>query len=193
MLDTHARKYVEPVIQKAAKSLAKRGWTANQVTVVGFMIGSSAGLFVYLGQPYIAVMALWLSGFLDAVDGAIARQTKPSLWGTLLDILFDRVVELSVIIGIAFRFPEAMWALLLLTSAIVLSMTVFLTVGALADKSGVKSFYYQAGLAERSEGFILLSLMMLFHSQLIIFTLLFFFMILFTVTQRMIDAKRMLS
>lgn len=192
MLDTHARKYVEPIIYKTARVLSGWGITADQVTIVGFIVGISAGPLVYFGYPYAALLVLWLSGFLDAVDGAVARQTKTSPWGTLLDIIFDRFVELGVIIGLAFRFQESMWALLLLTASIVISMTVFLTVGALAEKSGVKTFYYQAGLAERSEGFILLSLMMLFPDLLTFLTLLFFFMILFTAGQRVMEAKQIL-
>ncbi|SFE89192.1 CDP-alcohol phosphatidyltransferase family protein [Alteribacillus iranensis] len=192
MLDTHARKYVEPFIYKSAATLSGWGLTANQVTVIGFGIGVSAGVFVYFEYTYLALITLWLSGFLDAVDGAIARQTQTSPWGTLLDIIFDRLVELGIIIGLAFRFPDAMWALLLLTASIVMSMTVFLTVGALTEKSGMKSFYYQAGLAERSETFILFSFMIVLTDLLVFFTLLFFFMILITAGQRVIEAKRIL-
>ena len=43
-------------------------------------------------------------------------------------------------------------------------MTIFLTVGALAQNNGMKSFRYQAGLAERSEGFICFSFMILLSS-----------------------------
>jgi phosphatidylglycerophosphate synthase len=155
MLDTHGRRFVQPVIEKTAKGLLKVGLTANQVTYIAFFIGLSTGPFIYLDYSLWAVFALWLSGFLDAVDGSMARITKPSPWGTVLDVSFDRLVEISVILGLAFRFPEVMWALLLLSVSIIYSMTIFLTVGAVSEKQGMKSFYYQAGLAERTEGFIL--------------------------------------
>jgi phosphatidylglycerophosphate synthase len=169
------------------------GFTANGVTKIAFVIGISSGLLIYLDEPILAVIALWLSGYLDVVDGTMARKTKPSSWGTLLDISFDRLVEIGVILGLAFRFPDSMWALLLLCASIVIAMTIFLTVGALSDKKGMKSFYYQAGLAERTEGFILFTLMMLFSTYLTAITLIFFAIQIFTISQRLAEAKRILK
>lgn len=194
MLDTHARQYVQPIIDQTAKGFIYLGLTANQVTLIAFAIGLFAGVFVVLGLPIWAVIALWVSGFLDAVDGSIAReQNSMSAWGTLMDITFDRIVELSVIIGLALRYPQAQFLLLLLTGGIVFSMTVFLTVGALTDKKGMKSFYYQAGLAERTEGFILFTLMILLHDELVWMTGLYIFAVVFTALQRMLEAKRILN
>ncbi|ANU19390.1 CDP-alcohol phosphatidyltransferase [Planococcus plakortidis] len=193
MLDTYARKHVQPAVDKTADYLLKKGWTADGVTKTAFAIGLSSGVFIYLDQPALALIALWLSGFLDVVDGTMARKTKPSPWGTLLDISFDRLVEISVILGLAFRFPDSMWALLLLSASIIVAMTVFLTVGALSEKQGMKSFYYQAGLAERTEGFILFSLMILLTDYLTATTLLFIAVQIFTIFQRMAEAKRILS
>ncbi len=193
MLDTYARKHVQPAVDKTADYLLNKGWTANGVTKTAFAIGLSSGLFIYLGHPMLALVVLWLSGFLDVVDGTMARKTKPSPWGTLLDISFDRLVEISVILGLAFRFPDSMWALLLLSASIIVAMTIFLTVGALSEKQGVKSFYYQAGLAERTEGFILFTLMIALPSYLTVITLLFVAVQIFTIVQRMAEAKRILS
>ncbi|RLJ86970.1 CDP-alcohol phosphatidyltransferase family protein [Planococcus citreus] len=193
MLDTYARKHVQPFVDKTADFLLKKGWTADGVTKTAFTIGLSSGVFIYLDQPVLALIALWLSGFLDVVDGTMARKTKPSPWGTLLDISFDRLVEISVILGLAFRFPDSMWALLLLSASIIVAMTVFLTVGALSEKQGMKSFYYQAGLAERTEGFILFTLMIVFSPYLTAITLLFIAVQIFTIFQRMAEAKRILS
>lgn len=193
MLDTHARKYVDPAINFTATTLINAGFTANQVTHIAFITGVSSGLWIFLEYPILAVIVLWLSGFLDAVDGAMARQSKSSSWGTLLDISYDRLVEISVILGLAFLYPDSMWALLLLSVSIIYAMTVFLTVGALTDKKGMKSFYYQAGLAERTEGFILFTLMILLPNYLIILTLIFLFFEVFTTFQRLYEAKHILK
>ncbi|MGM0843025.1 MAG: CDP-alcohol phosphatidyltransferase family protein [Bacillota bacterium] len=193
MLDTHARKWVQPSIEGTARLFLKKGFSANQVTLIAFIVGSAAGLVYYFGFPILAVLLLWLSGFLDAVDGTMARLTKPSPFGTVMDVTFDRIVEISVILGVAFLHPEIMWALLLLSVSIIISMTIFLTVGAVSEKQGMKSFYYQAGLAERTEGFILFSVMMLFPSIVLFTTLLFFVVELYTGLQRFLEAKRLLS
>ncbi|TMW71671.1 CDP-alcohol phosphatidyltransferase family protein [Alteribacter natronophilus] len=193
MLDTHARKYVQPVIGRTADLFLKWKLTANQVTAASFIIGVTAGLWIYFGMPWLAVAVLWLSGYLDAVDGSMARKTKSTAFGTVMDVTFDRLVEISVILGLAFLFPEVMWALLLLSVSIIFSMTVFLTVGAVSEQKGMKSFYYQAGLAERTEGFILFTIMILFPSILLYTTLLFLAVEVFTGVQRMLEAKRILG
>ncbi len=193
MLDTHARHLVQPAMDWTAKRLVQLGLTANQVTWIAFLIGLFASGFIYFQQPIVAICLLWLSGFLDAVDGSIARQQNQSTsWGTLLDITFDRIVELAVIISLGIRFPNALLYLLLLTASIVFSMTIFLTVGALSEKKGVKSFYYQAGLAERTEGFILFTFMIAFPNWLILSTLLYLFVEIFTAIQRLMEAKQLL-
>ncbi|WP_281887096.1 CDP-alcohol phosphatidyltransferase family protein [Paenibacillus sp. YYML68] len=194
MLDTHGRKYVQPIIGHTAKRMIQLGLTPNQVTWAAFIIGVTTGGFIYFDMPMIAVLVLWLSGYLDAVDGSMARmKQQSSAWGTLLDITFDRIVELSVIVGLAMRFPQAAFLLLLLTSSIVFSMTVFLTVGALSEKKGMKSFYYQAGLAERTEGFILFTIMIMVPNWLLWTTGLFLLVEIFTAMQRMLEARRLLK
>lgn len=194
MLDTHARKYVQPVIRRTAREFLKLGLSANQVTWIAFVLGIASGILVYLGLPVVAVAALWVSGFLDAVDGSMAReQNRMSPWGTVMDVTFDRIVELGIIISLAIRFPHAQLLLLLLTTGIVFSMTVFLTVGALSENKGMKSFYYQAGLAERTEGFILFSVMVLFPHWLLWSTGLFLFVEVFTGLQRMLEARQVLK
>lgn len=193
MLDTHARKYVQPAIEKSADVLLDRGFTADGVTKAAFVIGLSTGAFIYFDQPILALIALWISGYLDVVDGTMARKTKTSPWGTLLDISFDRMVEISVILALAFRYPDSMWALLLLSVTIIIAMTIFLTVGALSDKQGMKSFYYQAGLAERTETFILFTLMILFPAYLTAITLFFVAIQIITISQRMNEAGKLLK
>ena len=193
MLDTHGRKYVEPIIESVANGFINRNISANQVTVLAFVLGISSGGWMLLGQPLIATAVLWISGLLDAVDGAIARKTgTSSSWGALMDITFDRIVELSVIISLAVLYPQARLVLIMLTGSIIISMTVFLTVGALSKNTKNKAFYYQAGLAERTEGFIMSSLMMLFSNHIIIITIVYFLAILFTAGQRLKEAYELL-
>ena len=194
MLDTHGRKYVEPIIESVANAFINRNISANKVTVLAFVLGISSGGWMLLGQPLIATAVLWISGLLDAVDGAIARKTgTSSSWGALMDITFDRIVELSVIISLAVLYPQARLVLIMLTGSIIISMTVFLTVGALSKNTKNKAFYYQAGLAERTAGFIMSSLMMLFSNHIIIITIVYFLAILFTAGQRLKEAYELLK
>lgn len=80
---------------------------------------STTGVLIYYDHPIWAFILLWISGYLDTVDGTMARQQRQSsAWGTVQDITFDRIVELSVIVGLATKFPEVQFMLLLLTASI---------------------------------------------------------------------------
>lgn len=194
MLDTHGRKYVDPFIDKTSDYLIKLRLTPNQVTVLAFIIGISSGIAIIFRFKLLAIILLWTSGLMDAVDGAMARKiNQTSALGTLMDITFDRIVEISIILSLGYLYPMARFELLLLSCSIIISMTIFLTVGALSNIKGKKSFYYQAGLAERTEGFIMFSLMIIFTEWLKIITLVYAAAIIFTAAQRFHEAKRVLK
>lgn len=194
MLDTHARKYVNPIIELGAEFLLKLKLTPNNVTILALLLGISTSIFLYFDMQIIAVTILWVSGYLDAVDGAMARRSNSSSsFGTLLDIVSDRIVEVSIVLVLGLKFVDVRYNLIVLTVCILMSMTIFLTVGALSEKKGVKSFYYQAGVAERSEGFIFFSLMILIPSYLGIITNIFSILIIITAIQRFLEAKRLLD
>lgn len=193
MLDTHGRKYIDPIINYGADFFIKLNLTANNVTVIALFLGILTSIFVYIDMNILAVITLWISGYLDAIDGAIARKTKTtSLFGTLMDITFDRIVETSIILSLAMSYSNARINFIVLLICIIISMTIFLTVGALVERKGIKSFYYQAGVAERSEGFLMFSLMILFPSYIVIFTNLFSTIIFITIIQRIVEAKKIL-
>ncbi|MCT4618332.1 MAG: CDP-alcohol phosphatidyltransferase family protein [Marinisporobacter sp.] len=194
MLDTYGRKYAQPLIENVSKVFIKLNMRANHITILAFLIGISSGFFIYFDHYFVSCIVLWTSGLLDAVDGTVARREKDtSPWGTLMDITFDRIVEMSIVIGLAVKFPHARIQLLILTASILLSMTIFLTVGALSEKNGIKSFYYQAGIAERTEGFILFTGMILFRNYRIWIINLFTLVVAITAIQRMMEAKKLLK
>lgn len=194
MLDTHARKYVNPIIELGAKFLLKLKLTPNNVTILALLLGISTSIFLYFDMQVVAVIVLWISGYLDAVDGAMARRSNSSSsFGTLLDIVSDRIVEVGIVLVLGIKFVDLRYNFIVLTACILMSMTIFLTVGALSEKKGVKSFYYQAGVAERSEGFIFFSLMILFPGYLRIITNIFSILIIVTAIQRFLEAKRLLD
>jgi len=155
MLDTHVRHVVQPFFERLAQTCARRGIEPLQVTLCAAALGAVAALALAIGWTALFLILLWLSGLLDAVDGTLARQLcSASRAGALLDIVCDRLVEVLVIVAFGLRFPDALFSLLLLSGSIILSLTVFLTSAAALPATSNKSFHYQAGLAERSEGFL---------------------------------------
>lgn len=141
MLDTHARKYVNPIIELGAKFLLRLKLTPNNVTILALLLGISTSIFLYFDMQIIAVTLLWVSGYLDAVDGAMARRSNSSSsFGTLLDIVSDRIVEVSIVLVLGLKFVDVRYNLIVLTVCILMSMTIFLTVGALSEKKELNHF-----------------------------------------------------
>lgn len=188
MLDTYGRKYADVIIEPGARFAEKIKATPTKVTVAAFVTGVASALFFTFQAPAaIPLFLLWFSGYLDTVDGALARRTgKASKTGTLLDIFFDRVVEMAFFIAFAFRSPDSLFSLLLAASSIVLSISAFLTSAALLENTGKKTFRYQTGIMERTEGFILFSVMMIFISHLAILAYIYAALVFLTAIQRVI-------
>lgn len=193
MLDTHARNIVQPILDRIARVCLRAGISANALTALGMLVGVCAALLVAAGHAAAGVAVLWLSGTLDAADGTLARLTRPSALGAILDITSDRVVEIAMILAIASRFPDAGFELVLLSGIIAIAMSLFLSIGAAVTNRTVKGFHYAPGLGERTEAFICLSLMVLDSARLLLWTWVFIGVIAFTMAQRLHHAWRLLS
>ena len=192
MLDTNARNYFDKFFLMCAKLLLSFNIKPLQVTFLALFIGVIGALFIYFEFYILSFVFLWISGFFDVLDGELARLSNTqSQKGALLDIFFDRIVEVSYII--AFVNVASTLSLLVLAVSIILSMTLFLSVGAMSSKNSKKEFYYQAGLIERTEGFILFSFMILFQEYASYIAYLFAFLILLTVFQRLKEALKILE
>lgn len=193
MLDTHARRLVEPVIDTLARGLRSAGLTANVVTVAAMLIGVFAAWCVASGWNWTGIALLWLSGLLDAADGALARMTGASAFGAILDITFDRVVEIAMIVALAWLHPEARFLLVILAGTIAIAMSLFLSIAAALRNVSVKAFHYAPGLGERTEAFICLSLMTVGSHHLMAWTGLFIAVLVFTIGQRLRHAAHALA
>lgn len=193
MLDTNARKYIQPLLDAIANGCQRVGMSANTLTVLGMLVGVAAAGLVAAGYFISGFVVLWLSGLIDAADGTLARLTTPSPLGAILDITFDRFVEISMIAALAIRFNDARFELLVLAGIIAIAMSLFLSIAAAVANTSVKSFHYAPGLGERTEAFICFSFMILDHTRLILWTWVFIGVIVFTMLQRAHHARRMLT
>lgn len=195
MLDTHASKYVAKQIDMVSKFMLSKNLTPLNVTILALILGLiPAALMLTTDMIYIPVIVLWISGLFDAVDGNMARiSNQKTDLGGFCDIVFDRFVELSIILSLAYIYPRSSFELLLLTATILISMTIFLTVGALVVNKKEKAFKYQAGLMERTEGFIFFTLMMIFRNYVSQIALVFAIFIGYTIIQRFREAVYLLK
>ncbi|MEW8966735.1 CDP-alcohol phosphatidyltransferase family protein [Exiguobacterium alkaliphilum] len=192
MLDTYGSRIVRPVVERGADRLLKWKFTPNEVTLLGGIVGVSVGFFIYNDMHWTAVILLWLSGLFDVLDGTMARRSSKTGFGTVLDLVVDRLVEIAVVIALALRYPEHMTVFLLLLASFIVAMTVFLAVGASSSRRSEKTFYYQPGILERTECFILFSLMILFPRFVGVIATIFLILEVVTISQRMLEARRIL-
>jgi len=159
MLDRLAVRLLHTPVTAAAAVLARAGIGANSITLLGFAIGLGAAACIANGVYMNGAALILLSRCCDALDGAVARQTRASDAGGFLDIALDFLFYASIPLAFALAQPatNALPAAVLLTAFMGTSSS-FLAFAALAAKRGMdntdypdKSIYFLGGLTEATE------------------------------------------
>ncbi len=92
---------------------------ANGVTTIALLLSGAAGVALGFGHFSLGGWLFLGSGFLDYIDGRVARSTNNSSpSGALLDSVFDRYAEGAVFIGLAWFYRDSWVLLLVLTAAL---------------------------------------------------------------------------
>lgn len=176
---------IDPVIPYA------RRLSPSTVTITGCVLGIAAALWVGLGLKWLGALFLILSGYLDVIDGSLARfKNMDSPSGAALDITCDRIVEAAIVIGLCAldAATRAMPSLFMLAS-ILICITTFLVVGIFTEKEGMKSFNYGTGLMERTEAFLFFLVMILVPSLFTILAYLFAVLVFYTGIHRVVQFR----
>ncbi|WP_207588971.1 CDP-alcohol phosphatidyltransferase family protein [Halomontanus rarus] len=102
------RPYVSGFLDPFVKGFDRMGMTPNGVSVLAFGMAIAAAVAFYFGGVedriwYVAAATLvFLNGWLDIIDGALAREQEvASAGGDLLDHVLDRYADIVVIGGLA--------------------------------------------------------------------------------------------
>lgn len=184
MLETYVRPIyqrhcVDPIAYVIAKYFPR---SANVWTLIGCITGFAVLPALFLNQTDIAIILLLISGYIDTLDGTVARLSSNStMHGTVFDIFADRVVEFSVVLGLFLIDPmHRGLAAILMLGSILLCITAFLVVGIFSPNEGEKSFYYSPGVMERAEAFIFFIAMMLFPNYFNSLAYIFILLVLIT-------------
>jgi len=163
MIDIEIRRVIDPALDRVARGLVVTGLSANAITWLGFTAGMLAGYFVIQRWFWLSLVFVLLNRLADGLDGAMARQSKPTDVGGFLDIVLDFIfyswIPLSFAIG---NEANALPAAFLIHSFAGTGGS-FLAFAVIAAKRGVtsdqerkKSFFYSRGLMEGSETVIFL-------------------------------------
>ena len=179
--------------------------SANQLTIMGLIFGLTGSFLIYLSSLLedllifmiiTSVSIVSISFFLDTIDGSLARYEGPTIFGGLLDIFCDRLVEISIIISIvASDSLNLIWAGMFSLAAIILCVSMFLIVGGIIKKNSVenksKVIVYQTGLMERSETFLFFLAMIILIPWRSILLWIFSALVFMTAILRLINAHKL--
>ncbi len=84
------------------------GVTANQASVLAFLVGATAGAVFAVGWPLAAGLLVHLSSVLDGSDGEIARLKRlESGFGGYLDAVLDRFADSLMLLGVLVYLVES--------------------------------------------------------------------------------------
>ncbi len=181
MLET----YLRPLYQQCLVSpLANRvkHISPDKFTLVACLTGIMVAPLLMFNLTSLALIFLLISGYLDTLDGTVARiSQQTSDVGTMYDIVSDRIVEFSVIVGLFAVDPENRgWLCLMMLGSCYICITTFLMVGIFTANNTQKSFFYSPGLIERAEAFIFFALMIIFPTTFALLASLFTLLVLLT-------------
>jgi len=190
MIDSHLRQsfqktFVNPVVNQIVKTKIN----PNSLTALALGSGVSIIPCLAFGFWLPAIILLLFSGYMDVLDGSLARaQDHATPGGTVFDIVSDRIVEFSIIFALYLIDPtERATACIFMLGSILVCVTSFLVVGIFIENSGKKSFHYSPGIMERSEAFIFFGLMILFPSLFLILSTIFTMLVALTGILRVRD------
>ena len=170
MIDARLLPLQRAALQPLARILARRGVSADRLSITGFVAGLAAFAALCLGQWLTALLLILLNRLLDGLDGAVARIHGPTDRGAYLDIALDMVFYALIPLGFAIQAPQdhALPAAVLIVSFVGTGSS-FLAFSAVAAKRGrkapefpTKGIYYAGGLAEGFETIAVFAAMCLF-------------------------------
>lgn len=198
MLDTILRSRLRPALAPVARAAAERGLTAGAVTMAGLAVGIGACVAAALALWPLA-LALWLlNRLLDGLDGPIARVRGATDLGGFYDFLADFVVYGGFVVGVAIAIPDARVAVAALLGAYLLNNVALLSFSSLIEKRGLKlgderSLRFTTGLTEGTETIVAYALICLAPGAAAAIAWTFTALVMVTVGQRILLARRMLG
>lgn len=146
------------MIYPLASAIAKTKISPNTISLMGVIFALSSATLYYYRELWIAATMLLVSGFLDALDGAVARiEGKATKFGAFLDSLLDRYADSAVIAAIILA---GLCDLLLGVIALIGTLLVSYS-RAKAELEGIQMS--GIGLMERAERILLIAVASFFN------------------------------
>lgn len=159
MLDSISIKVIRWPLNQLAKVAHRWSFTANQVTVFGFIVGCFALPAIAFEYYLMGLLLIVINRICDGLDGALARIQGITDAGGFLDISLDFVFYSLIPFSFVVANPESnAIAGAFLIFSFIGTGTSFLAFAIMAGKRGIenpiykhKSLYYMSGLTEGTE------------------------------------------
>ena len=173
--------YLRPIYQSLLVDPIARmfsNYSPMMITYIACLSGIMIAPALMYGHPTLAIALLLFSGFLDTLDGTVARaNNKVSEQGVIFDIVSDRIVEVAVILGLFAVDPEGRgWLAMAMLASSYVCVTSFLVVGVFNRARKETS----VGIMERAEAFVFFLLMISFPNHFSTLAWLFIGFVMFT-------------
>jgi phosphatidylglycerophosphate synthase len=201
MFDRQAQGLITPFLNRCARWLSARGVGADALSLTGFALGMVGAGFITAGLYGWALIPLGASRLCDGLDGAVARQTRPTDRGAFLDIALDFLFYASVPLAFAIANPaqHALPAAVLLAAFIGTGST-FLAFAVLAERRQLssaayprKGLYYLGGLTEAGETLAFFAAMCLWPAAFPVLAYAFAALCALTITTRLLAGWTLLK
>ena len=116
--------YTTKLLNPLTRFLCSLGVKPNHLTFLGLLIGFLAALLIAMSRPLLGSAVILLSGFMDMLDGALARNCgKVSAAGGFLDSVFDRYVDIAIFTALGVYTGKWLLAVLAMSGALLVSYT----------------------------------------------------------------------
>jgi archaetidylinositol phosphate synthase len=151
LLGRKGRELFEAVVGRLVSYMARCGVSPTALSLSGLAFAIvSASLYVLAASVreliILAAIALLVSGFFDAIDGAVARAAgKVTAFGAFTDSMLDRIEDAAIIVAMTLaNFLNVLLGMLLLLSSYLVSYSRARAEGLGVEMKGI-------GLFERAE------------------------------------------
>ena len=198
MLDPVLRARLAPSLDRIAGRLDEAGVRPAAATGAGLVVGIGACVAAALAAWPVALAAWLVNRALDGLDGPLARRRGATDFGGLLDFVADFTVYAGFVVAVAIAVPDARVACAALLAAYLLNNVAQLSFASLVEKRGLdfgdeRSLRLTPGLAEGTETILAYVAFCLFPGDARWVAWIFTAMVLFTVGQRLVTARRVLD
>jgi CDP-diacylglycerol--glycerol-3-phosphate 3-phosphatidyltransferase len=165
-LSEKLRPRIAAILQPIGRGLVKLHITANVLTFFGLLLAVGVGVTVMNGQLLLGGILMLLSGLMDALDGAVARQSGiQNRFGAFFDSTSDRYAEGFVLLGLSiYGWTLNDQRIVLLAFVAFWGSLLISYTRARAEGLGIEC---KIGLFTRLERFMLISAMLIFNQVLI--------------------------